>query len=102
MLIVKTTAESNGAHASQRIDGAVLPDIGWAVIPAELESAALTLLPWVSLTITDGIVISVEDDTAARAAWEAAQADVDEPIDDLTQLQLALAELAELITGGTS
>lgn len=102
MLIVKTIAESNGAHASQRINGAIILNSGWAVIPAQLESAALSLLPWVLLTLTDGIVISVEDDTAARTAWEAAQAAVEEPIDDLTQLQLALAELAELITGGVT
>ncbi len=102
MLLIKTAPEANGAHASQRMDGAALPTSGWAVIPAELESAAVSLLPWVLLTVSDGIVTAIEDNTAVRAEWEVAQTEVKEPINDLTQLQLALAELAELIAGGAA
>jgi hypothetical protein len=48
--------------------------------------------------MTDGAVIAVDDDAEVRAAW----VQPEEPIDDITQLQLALAELADLVTGGVS
>ena len=79
MLIIKTTAESNGAHASQMSSVKITPPDGYIVIPPALEATALSLLPWVTLTIEDGFVTAVEDDVESRAAWEAIPAPDLEP-----------------------
>jgi len=79
MLIIKTEAESNGAHASQMSSAPIMPPDGYIVIPADLEATALPLLPWVKLTVVDGAVTAVEDDTEARAAWAAIPVPVPEP-----------------------
>lgn len=71
MLIVKILAENNGAHASNLINGKIgVPD-GYAAVREDLEQKALSLLPWVRLTVADGIITAIEDDVAARAVFEA-------------------------------
>ena len=79
MLMINLTAESNGAHASQMSSAPLIPPDGWAVLPPALEATALPLLPWVKLTIENGVVTAVEDDAEARAAWEAIPVPPPEP-----------------------
>ncbi len=72
MTIVKLTAESNGAHANQTVSSPLrnIP-AGWAVIPEEAEPTAKSFLPWVKLTVKKGAITAVEENAAAREAWEA-------------------------------
>jgi len=101
MLIIKRTAESNGAHASQASSAPIAPPDGWIVIPADLEATALPLLPWVKLTVEDGIVTAVEDDTEARAAWEATPVPPPEPTAQ-ERIEALEAAMLEMILGGAT
>ena len=98
MLYIKRNPETNGAHENLCINARIdVPD-GYAVVSADLEQKAIQLLPWVKLTVTDGVITAVEDDVVARKAWEQWQAEHPEPepqLDDITALQLAVAEMAE-------
>ena len=61
MTIVEKAALSNGAHRNQTISGILnnIPE-GWAAIPEELESKALSCLPFIALTLSeDGTVTDV-------------------------------------------
>lgn len=95
MLIVKMEVESNGAHAGQQINANIPSPEGYVVIPQHLEAATLPLLPWVKLTVEDGIVIAVEDDVESRNA-QPNQPEPTQPVDPLSDVKLAVAELAEL------
>lgn len=68
MLIVKLEAGENGARGNQVIRPALehVPE-GWAVVPPELESEAMELLPWMTLELRDGEVVGIGDDIRARA-----------------------------------
>ena len=79
MLIVEISAEPNGAHASQTTSAPITPIDGWIVVPTALEAATLPLLPWVKLTVKNGVVTAVEDDAEARAAWLASLPPEPEP-----------------------
>lgn len=71
MFIIKIAPEENGAHASQKTNVPISVPGGWAVVPPELEQTAVSLLPWVILTVQGGVVASITDDTEAREAWQA-------------------------------
>jgi hypothetical protein len=70
-MFIRIEPNSNGSHDDARYQSTP-PELDdkWAIIPTDLESTAISLLPWVNLTITDGVLISVEDNAEARAAWE--------------------------------
>ena len=119
MLIIKLTAESNGAHANQTGMFETIPD-GYADVPENLISVWEQYKPFVTLTVGDGGIAGIVDNSDARAAQAALDANTEQPIDELTltqlaiaelaeaqeaaqtNTQLALAELAEMITGGVS
>lgn len=101
MLIIRTAAESNGAHASQMSSAPVTPPDGYIVIPPELEAAALPLLPWIKLTIEDGVVTAVEDDTDARGAWEAIPAPPSPPTEQ-GRIEALESAVLEMILGGAT
>jgi len=96
MIILNLTAESNGAHANQTVNGNLssIPE-GWAQIPDNLLPAWEAYKPFVTLTVEDGVITGMADNPEARAAQEAADAAYEPPLDELTLTQLALAELAE-------
>ena len=75
MTIINLTACDNGAHANQTKNGTFkrIPE-GWAVVPESLESAAQNHLPWVALTVEDGAITGITEDTAAKEAWAALEA----------------------------
>jgi hypothetical protein len=74
MLIVKVQPEANGAHANQYMSGMLdsVPE-GWALVPEENESAAMAMLPWITVSAADGIVNAFEENTAAKQAYEKEQ-----------------------------
>jgi hypothetical protein len=95
MLIIKSTAESNGARANQTIDSLpVIPD-GWLEVPTALEDTALNLLPFILITQDDsGNITALDDDTDARAAWEEEQAAIIPEPTDFERLQAQIDYLA--------
>jgi hypothetical protein len=89
MLIVELQAQSNGARGNMRydLDAPPVPE-GWAAVPEELEEKALAYLPFLELTVEAGVI------TAVAPGERPAEDPAPQP-DDLTQIQLAVAELAE-------
>jgi hypothetical protein len=67
---------------------------GYMLVPPELEEKALLLAPHCELVFDEGgaLVDLTDDGTRPEAGFE--------PQDELTQLQLAVAELYERIEGG--
>lgn len=58
MLIIKQTPLPNGAHQNQIGTFTTIPD-DYIEIPADLEAKAISYLPFIKLTIKDGIVTTV-------------------------------------------
>ena len=58
MLIIKIEPQENGAHANQSGNFTKVPD-GWLAVPPELEHEAAAYLPFILLTIEDGIITAV-------------------------------------------
>ena len=58
MLIIKTEPFENGAHANQYSNISTVPD-GWLAVPPELEQEAKGYLPFILLTVKDGIITAV-------------------------------------------
>jgi len=79
MVIVKKEPNNNGSHASKFADFPIEISDGWIEIPKNLESDALLFMPWLKLTIEDGIVTNVEDNAAAREAWDSQPQPLPEP-----------------------
>ena len=61
MLIIEIAA-TNGAHRNQTGNFAATPE-GWAEVPAELEAEAIGYLPYIDLTVSDGVVTAVAQGT---------------------------------------
>lgn len=100
MLIIKINAESNGAHANQSVNGTItLPD-GWVGIPSELEATAQSYLPFIKLTITDGVVTAAEDDIEARAAWVEPEADIITQPTEAERIVALEEAMLEILMGG--
>jgi len=57
-LYIELQALENGAHRNQRGDGLPVPD-GWFAVPPELEEEAWGYLPFIALTVEDGIITAV-------------------------------------------
>lgn len=96
---INITPAVNGAHSDQansffEVEG--IPE-GWIEVPEELVPIWKQYAPFVALTIEDGKLTGISDNPEARAAQQAAGAgtDASAPVDLLTQIQLAIAELAE-------
>lgn len=106
MLYVKITSNDNGAHENIRCNLDSLPD-GWIAVPSQLESEALDLLPFITLTIEDGVLTSISDNAETRAAWEAenqppppTMTTEEAMLDLLTELDYRTSLLELGITGG--
>lgn len=84
MLIIEISA-TNGAHRNQTGSFAAIPE-GWAEVPAELEADAMGYLPYIDLTVSNGVITAV------------AQGAIPEP--DLSALRTA--KLSELSTACNS
>lgn len=71
-MFLRITPNENGTHddASYNEKPPVL-DESWAIVPHELEQLTLSLLPWISIVVQDGVVVSATENTEAKAAWEA-------------------------------
>lgn len=65
MIILKLPIQSNGTYVNQSCDGETVPD-GYVAIPNELLSAWEQYKPFVTLTIIDGVIIAIDDNSAAR------------------------------------
>ena len=61
MLIIEIAA-TNGAHRNQTGSFTVIPE-GWAEVPAELEAEAMGYLPYIDLTVSDGVITAVAQGT---------------------------------------
>ena len=61
MLIIEIAA-TNGAHRNQTGNFSAVPD-GWAIVPLELEAEAMGYLPYIDLTVSDGVVTAVAQGT---------------------------------------
>ena len=94
MLYVSLQAQENGARANMMCAEPLdwLPT-GWTVIPAALEEEACRYLPYLDWEADEDGTI-----TAVREAPHTEPEPEEEPVDEITQLQLALAELAAMIT----
>ena len=94
MLYVSVQAQENGARANMMCTEPLdqLPT-GWIAIPAALEEEACRYLPYLDWEADESGAI-----TAVREAPHAEPEPEEEPVDEITQLQLALAELAAMIT----
>lgn len=62
MLIIELNALPNGAHRNQTGSFAAIPE-GWAEVPAELEAEAMGYLPYIDLTVSDGVITAVAQGT---------------------------------------
>lgn len=93
MLIVEIPALLNGAHHNQTCDSITPPD-GWAVVPPELEEQAEALLPFVTLSVLDGVITAVSDNTEARAA-AATEPKPAAPTDEVAVLKAKVAALTQ-------
>lgn len=79
MLLIELKPNQNVTHNDHSTpDWATVPE-GWGKVPQELESLAMDLLPFVVLTVKDGIITSISDNAEARAAWEALPKPTPEP-----------------------
>ena len=61
MLIIEIAA-TNGAHRNQTGNFSAVPD-GWAIVPLELEAEAMGYLPYIDLTVSDGVITAVAQGT---------------------------------------
>ena len=61
MLIIEIAA-TNGAHRNQTGNFSAVPD-GWAIVPLELEAETMGYLPYIDLTVSDGVVTAVAQGT---------------------------------------
>ena len=100
MLIIETTALSNGAHRNQTYSGTEIPE-GWIAVPADMEAEAKACLPFIVLDINDeGILVGITEDTEARSACETEQPDDMEQVPALESRVDALEEnFNALLTG---
>ena len=98
MLYIHNTKTPNGAHANLIVSETICTE-GWALVPDHLEEKALSYLPFINVIVEDSVVVECTHDTEAWEAFEAWKAEQPTPpepqIDDITALQLAVAELAE-------
>ena len=93
MLYVNLQAQANSARQNMHTNSPLqnLP-AGWVTIPEALEQEALGYLPYLDLTLDQsGTVIAV-----SQAAHETPEKQ-EQPIDDITRIELALAELASMM-----
>jgi hypothetical protein len=81
MLIIKKEPFENGAHENQSGNLKTVPD-GWLAVPPELEAEAAGYLPFILLTVENGVITAV------------AQGEEPEPEIDIEALRSA--KLAEL------
>ena len=93
MNIIQKQPNPNGAYPPiQSWSGAVPPDTHYQVA----DGVELSCGGFGELTVEDGIVVAFTGDVEAWERWQAEQPAPPEPqIDDITALQLAVAELAE-------
>ena len=68
MLMVKRETGPNGARQNQFVQREISVPEGWIRIPSALEAAARAALPYLQLTLENGVVVAVAEDTAAREA----------------------------------
>ena len=92
MLMIELAALENGAHRNQWTDGAITPPDGWAAVPEELEAKAAGYLPYILLTVEEGEITGV-----AQGAVPTPTPEPELEPDALTQTQLAVAELAQVV-----
>ena len=62
MLIIELNALPNGAHRNQTGNFSAEPD-GWAIVTLELGAEAMGYLPYIDLTVSDGVVTAVAQGT---------------------------------------
>lgn len=62
MLVLELEQRPNGAHNNLRYETVpedFTPPEGWAVVPQEMEEAAVGYLPFIQLTVEDGVITGV-------------------------------------------
>lgn len=90
MLIIEITARPNGAHRNQSGSFATIPD-GWVQVPEIMAMEAKSYLPYIDLTVEDGQITAVAQGTVPDALSSNTE------LDSTTQLELAVAELAQTV-----
>lgn len=92
MRIIQTQPNPNGSYPPiDERHGATLPDGHYQVA----DGVELSCGGFGTLTVEDGIVTAFTPDVGAWEAWQAEHPAPEPQIDDITLLQLAVAELAE-------
>lgn len=99
MLIIKTEAETNGAHANQYINGTLsnVPD-GFAVVPEKLEAACMAVMPF--FTIQYDEAGSMTGFTAVEPPAEAEAATAPTPEERMAELESTVDLLTVAILEG--
>ncbi len=94
MLYVNLQTQANAARQNMScLTPLSAPPEGWIAIPEALEAQAYAYLPYLALTL--------DENGAVTAVSEAPHETPDQPeeqLDEITQIQLALAELAAMVT----
>lgn len=95
-MIIKLEPYENGAHANQSNTPKVIPD-GWVAVPRHLEAEAMSYLPFIELTVEDGVLTAVAQGTIPEPEPEpepepTAQDDTDAMLVD-HEYRLTLLEL---------
>ena len=79
MLQIELAAQSNGAHRNQcSADNTPILE-GFARVADDVDISQVPNISFVLLTVTDGVITSVADDSVSREAWEAQPKPVSAP-----------------------
>jgi hypothetical protein len=91
MILLEIDKDEGGRRNNQICDIMPVPD-GYLAVPSELEKEAMAYLPFIEITIEDGVITAV------------AQGEIPEPIppepqpDPLREMEEAIVEIAALVS----
>lgn len=92
MNIIQKQPNPSGAYPPVQSWGKVTPPDGYYAVADGIE---LSCGGFGTLTVEDGVVTAFTPDTEAWEQWQAEHTEPEPTLDDITALQLAVAELAE-------
>lgn len=92
MNIIQKQPNPSGAYSPVQSWAEAVPPDGYYKVANGVE---LSCGGFGTLTVEDGVVVAFTGDTAAWERWQTEHPAPEPPIDDITALQLAVAELAE-------
>lgn len=104
MNIIQLEPNPSGSRPPIQTWSGPVPPQGYLEIPAGVDTSAMqTHAGFVTLTVEGGVVTAITGDDAAHQAYlESLPPEVPEPPDPVTQVQLAVAELAEAMAASNT